>query len=516
MSKDKVEIKKHIGNVEQVIISLMQDLLGNDVIKPGDNFFHLGGSSLTAIQLNHKLHEIFNVRVPLERFFRKPTPRGICETLFDIERNANKFSTLAQNYLTNKEKFPGAKKESNKPSQAQESNEANNEATFSENLSCVNNWDGLLDSFNDPTIEACGKKKMIDFSIFFFSGSDRMELSKKYDFIIKAAEFADKHDFLAVWCPERHFHEFGGLYPNPAILHSALAMVTKNIKLRAGSVVLPLNNPIRVVENWSVVDNISGGRVGISFAPGFHPNDFCLSPNNYAERRNLLKQSIPLVQELWRGGSISLRNGKGDSVSLQAHPEPVQKELPIWLTASKTKETFVSAGINGHNILTGMMEQSVELLADNIREYKHAYSQHHSGKGHVTLMVHTFIGADDDAVKNTVRGPFCDYLRSHMKFSKPFASSAKKKMVDENQEELVEFSFNRYFSQASLFGTTKSCKPMIQKLIDAGVDEIACLIDFGIPQAEVLKGLNYLNELKNEANKCLENKFQEEALGVEA
>ena len=40
-----------------------------------------------------------------------------------------------------------------------------------------------------------------------------------------------------------------------------------------GSVVLPLHSPIRVAEEWSVVDNLSGGRVGISFAAGWQPND---------------------------------------------------------------------------------------------------------------------------------------------------------------------------------------------------------------------------------------------------
>nr|WP_289501024.1 hypothetical protein [Gloeocapsopsis sp. IPPAS B-1203] len=37
-------------------------------------------------------------------------------------------------------------------------------------------------------------------------------------------------------------------------------MVTKQIQLRAGSVVMPLHNPVQVAEEWSVVDNLSMGE----------------------------------------------------------------------------------------------------------------------------------------------------------------------------------------------------------------------------------------------------------------
>ncbi|WP_334190496.1 amino acid adenylation domain-containing protein, partial [Noviherbaspirillum sp.] len=125
------------------------------------------------------------------------------------------------------------------------------------------------------------------FSLFYF-GSDTYERTNKYRLYLDAARFADENEFEAVWTPERHFHEVGSLYPNPAILNAALATVTKRIHLRAGSVVLPLHNPIRVAEEWSVVDNLSRGRVGVSFATGWMPRDFVLAPGNYANRKEVM------------------------------------------------------------------------------------------------------------------------------------------------------------------------------------------------------------------------------------
>src|ERR1700752_1539216 len=121
----------------------------------------------------------------------------------------------------------------------------------------------------------------IEFSIMFFAASEETLKHDKYDLVLKAAQFADQHSFSSVWIPERHFATLGGLYPNPSVLHAALAVLTKRIQLRAGSVVLPLHNPIRVAEEWSVVDNLSNGRVGLSFASGWHARDFALQPENY-------------------------------------------------------------------------------------------------------------------------------------------------------------------------------------------------------------------------------------------
>jgi alkanesulfonate monooxygenase SsuD/methylene tetrahydromethanopterin reductase-like flavin-dependent oxidoreductase (luciferase family) len=43
-------------------------------------------------------------------------------------------------------------------------------------------------------------------------------------------------------------------------------MIKNQIELRSGSVVSPLHSAIRIAEEWSVVDNLSNGRVSISFA----------------------------------------------------------------------------------------------------------------------------------------------------------------------------------------------------------------------------------------------------------
>ena len=112
-----------------------------------------------------------------------------------------------------------------------------------------------------------------------------------------------------------------------------------------GSVVMPLHHPLRLSEEWSVVDNLSGGRVGMSFASGWNPDDFALSPDAYADRHEALFRGIEQVRRLWRGESINATGGRGN-VSLRTYPAPVQRELPLWVTAAGNPRTFERAGNN--------------------------------------------------------------------------------------------------------------------------------------------------------------------------
>src|SRR5690349_15168293 len=183
----------------------------------------------------------------------------------------------------------------------------------------------------------------MDFSLFYFANNDTQQ-QDCYRLLLEGARFADDHGFTAVWTPERHFHAFGGLFPNPAVLGAAIAATTQRVAIRAGSVVLPLHHPVRVAEEWAVVDNLSGGRVGLAFASGWHARDFLLAPQNYPARKAVMADYIETVRRLWRGEALAFPNGAGLEETLHLLPRPVQPELPVWVTAAESLESFRLAG----------------------------------------------------------------------------------------------------------------------------------------------------------------------------
>src|SRR6185437_2033883 len=176
----------------------------------------------------------------------------------------------------------------------------------------------------NTTAVAQKPRRVPDFSIYFFGDypQDETPQDGKYELIAQVARFADDNGFHALWLPERHFHSFGGLFPNPAVLASALARETRRIRLNAGSVVLPLHDPIRVAEEWSMVDNLSGGRIGIGCAGGWHSGDFVFFPDRFGRQKELMYEQVEVVRSLWRGEKIRRRTGDGER-ELQLFPRPV-------------------------------------------------------------------------------------------------------------------------------------------------------------------------------------------------
>ena len=85
-----------------------------------------------------------------------------------------------------------------------------------------------------------GTSKVLDFGLFYWGNDDGVGPAK-YRLLLEGARFADEHGFQSIWTPERHFHAFGGPYPNPAVTGAAVASITRNLAIRAGSCVLPLH-----------------------------------------------------------------------------------------------------------------------------------------------------------------------------------------------------------------------------------------------------------------------------------
>ncbi len=345
----------------------------------------------------------------------------------------------------------------------------------------------------------------------FFSSTasgDGLSGQNKYQLLIDAARYVDRQGFACVWTPERHFHAFGGLFPNPSVTSAALAMITERVQLRSGSLISPLHNPIRVVEEWSVVDNLSGGRVAISFGSGWNVNDFVFFPDRYSNRQATMYEQIEVIKSLWRGEPFKQINGKGQEVEVKPQPRPIQKELPIWITSSGNIETFISAGRIGANLLTHMEHQDDEALGQKIQRYRQARRDHghDPAAGKVSLMLHTFLGEDRGAVKETVRGPMRHYLQSAINLERKAvagggtASGGYKvkshDIAERDMEDLLDILFERYFNEIALTGTVEHCVKRVEALRSVGVDEIACLIDFIDDRETVMGGLVYLDKLR--------------------
>ncbi|MCF6524505.1 MupA/Atu3671 family FMN-dependent luciferase-like monooxygenase [Streptomyces sp. JJ36] len=339
---------------------------------------------------------------------------------------------------------------------------------------------------------------MTDFSVYFFSANDRNGFGDRYRFILDVARYIDDRGFRAVWTPERHFQEFGGSFPNPAVLSAALAVTTRSLELRAGSVVLPHHHPVRVAEEWALVDQLSGGRVGICLATGWHKGDFVFHPDLYDVRREYTFGHIETLRSLWRGEQAEFPGPDGQQLSVRTYPRPEQPELPLWLVHTSNPQTWLQAGRAGLNVLT--LLDSWERLEENIAAYRGAREEAglDPAAGVVTVGLHTFVGDDEAEVKRIVHDPVRSYLSSFVRQKRNDAEvdGGSKAMSDAEQQALVDVAAEDFYQRRSLLGTPDKCAAVVERLAGIGVGEIACLVDFGIPFDTVLAALPKLDEVR--------------------
>ena len=353
----------------------------------------------------------------------------------------------------------------------------------------------------------------MDISLYYWGNDDGIGRDK-YKLLLEGSKFADQNGFSAVWTPERHFHAFGGPYPNPSVTGAAVAAVTQNLSVRAGSCVVPLHHTARIAEEWSVIDNLTNGRAGIGVASGWQPNDFVLRPENSPpNNKDAMLKAVEDLRKLWAGEPVAFPKADGTMHEVLTQPRPVSKRIPIWVTIAGNPETWREAGRIGAHVLTHLLGQSIEEVGEKIKIYHEELRAHGHNPDdfHVSLMLHTFISDDREHAREIARGPMKEYLNSAAGLIKQFAWAfpAFKRpegvgnafeldlgvLEPEELDAILEFAFLRYFEDSGLFGTVEDALNRIEQVKKIGVTEVACLIDYGIPSEMVLEGLNPLAEV---------------------
>ncbi len=109
---------------------------------------------------------------------------------------------------------------------------------------------------------------------FFTRLLDLADAGERYRLATEQIACAERNLFDTAWVAQHHFVENEGGLPAPFVLLAHLAAHTKRIRLGTGIVTLPMENPVRVAEDDSVFDLLSGGRLELGLGSGGTPSAF--------------------------------------------------------------------------------------------------------------------------------------------------------------------------------------------------------------------------------------------------
>ncbi len=212
-------------------------------------------------------------------------------------------------------------------------------------------------------------------------------LTAFYDEMSQLVVTADQTGWDRVWISEHHFHYYGGGAPNPAVQLSAWARETKNIRLGPAISLMPLRNPLHVAEDYAVVDQLSGGRLDFGIGRGYLPHEFDGHGLDSDDASSMREEGFEIIRRAWSGEAFAYKGKHYSFPKLNLHPLPAQKEVPIWVAASRTRDSFEWAGREGHNIMLNQYPVSPEDARERFGWYLDAWeTAGHERETHEAMM----------------------------------------------------------------------------------------------------------------------------------
>jgi alkanesulfonate monooxygenase SsuD/methylene tetrahydromethanopterin reductase-like flavin-dependent oxidoreductase (luciferase family) len=172
-----------------------------------------------------------------------------------------------------------------------------------------------------------------------------------YEGMIAEVQLAERLGFHGAWFAEHRVAGFA--FGSPALFIAACARETQRIRLGCSVSLLPLNNPVRLAEDYAMADVLSHGRLDFGVGRGLYKYDYDIANVPMSESRERFDENLAIIRALWTADDVTYR---GRWTTVEGHtlgPKPLQRPTPpIWVAAVRTEETYAWAGANGFDLLT--------------------------------------------------------------------------------------------------------------------------------------------------------------------
>lgn len=199
----------------------------------------------------------------------------------------------------------------------------------------------------------------------------------------------------------------------PAVVLAAGAAVTERIRLTSAVSVLSSDDPVRVFQDFALVDLLSNGRAEIMAGRGSFTESFPLFGQDLADYEELFREKLGLLLELrdnetvtWSGRHRPPIQGRG------VYPRPVQDPIPVWVATGGTPDSVVRAAGLGLPISLAIIGGEPARFRPVVDLYRQVASEagHGSIVPPVAISSHGFIADTTEVAAETAFAPFAEVM----------------------------------------------------------------------------------------------------------
>jgi probable LLM family oxidoreductase len=225
----------------------------------------------------------------------------------------------------------------------------------------------------------------------------QLDPGKRLRHLVEEIELADQVGLDVFGVGEHHRPDYA--VSAPAIVLAAAAGRTRSIRLTSAVSVLSSDDPVRVFQQFSTLDHLSGGRAEIMVGRGSFTESFPLFGYDLGAYDEIFSEKLALLLELRDEERIRWSGRHRPSIpDLPVYPRPRQDPIPVWIAVGGNPQSVVRAGTLGLPMALAIIGGAPERFRPMVDLYREAARRagHDPSRLPISINAHGFI-ADDAA-----------------------------------------------------------------------------------------------------------------------
>jgi alkanesulfonate monooxygenase SsuD/methylene tetrahydromethanopterin reductase-like flavin-dependent oxidoreductase (luciferase family) len=285
------------------------------------------------------------------------------------------------------------------------------------------------------------------------------------------------------------------------LLASAVSARTRRMKIGIAVQVLPLCQPLRLVEEVATLDHISGGRLVFGVGRSGFQHTYEAYGVPYGESRERFAEVLDILRTALTTEAFSFEGRFHRFRNVTIVPRPLQKPHPPLRIAATSPDTYPAIGAMGLPIFVAVRLGTLEELGPNIAAYREAYrAAGHAGEGQVYLRVPVYVADTEAAARADPEQSIMQFYRTLGQQIEESAARAGARAIEQRAERgqaLQTVSYAAALREKVVVGTPDTVVARLRELTGTlGLDGVLAEINCGglIDDAKVLRSLQLLGE----------------------
>jgi probable LLM family oxidoreductase len=227
--------------------------------------------------------------------------------------------------------------------------------------------------------------------------------------LMEEIELADQVGLDVFGLGEHHRPDYA--VSAPSVVLAAAAVRTMRIRLTSAVTVLSSEDPVRVFQQFSTIDLLSGGRAEIMAGRGSFIESFPLFGYDLEDYDELFAEKLDLLLALRNSVRVTWQGRHRAALADQpVYPRPVQDPLPVWVAVGGNPQSVVRAGALGLPLALAIIGGEPERFAPLAALFRRAAAQYGHGPLPISINSHGFVGDTSQAAADSFFATYAEVM----------------------------------------------------------------------------------------------------------